>query len=288
MRSQAQIKQVMTSSFMNNETFSVVYGFSIGDLFEAHFSSVSLENIWFNIIAYAFFVHEQLFGEHVKEVDDKIFNQKSGRPSWYKTMALKFQFGFDLVTDKDYFDNGDATDEEIEASKIIKYCAVIESETESRLIIKIATEIDGVLSNFIDPTQVEAIEAYFKEIKWPGKITIINYQADNLYLNLQIQRDALLLDANGLSILNGNYPVKEAIAEFMKELTFNGNLRLSALVDKLQLISGVIDATVLSAQSSWIDPETGGYGIPQPIFISKIAESGYFKVVNYDSIAYVV
>ena len=261
------------------------------EVLAAYLTSTSLYAIYRNftyIVAVAIAIFEGLFDQNRKEIDDKIFNQKSGRPSWYRTMALKFQFGFDLVTDKDYFDNGNATEAQIEASKIIKYAAVQESETESRLIIKIAGEVGGVLSDFTDPSQVEAIEAYFKEIKWPGKITVINYKADNLYLNLQIKRDPLLLDAVGLSILNGNYPVNEAIADFMKELTFNGELRLSALVDKLQVISGVIDATVLSAQSSWIDPETSGYGIPQPIFISKIAESGYFKVVNYDSIAYVV
>ena len=111
---------------------------------------------------------------------------------------------------------------------------------------------------------------------------------DQLYLNIQIKRDALVLNSNGMSILNGNYPVVDAIQDFMKELPFNGELRLSALVDKLQKVTGVIDATILSAQSAWINPDTSGYGIPQPIFISKIAESGYYEVVNYDTISYVV
>lgn len=283
-RSIATIHKGMLEDIASNEVLA------------AYLTSTSLYAIYRNftyIVAVAIAIFEGLFDQNRKEIDDKIFNQKSGRPSWYRTMALKFQFGFDLVPDKDYFDNGNATEAQIEASKIIKYAAVQESETESRLIIKIAGEVGGVLSDFTDPSQVEAIEAYFKEIKWPGKITVINYKADNLYLNLQIKRDPLVLDSFGMNIQSfgsdsGAYPVNEAIADFMKELTFNGELRLSALVDKLQVISGVIDATVLSAQSSWIDPETSGYGIPQPIFISKIAESGYFKVVNYDSIAYVV
>lgn len=240
------------------------------------------------IVAVAIFIFEGLFDQGRKEVDDKIYNQKSGRLPWYRTMALAFQFGFDLVPDKDYYNNGNASTEEIEASKIIKYAAVVESDTESRIIIKIAAEVDGVLSDFTDPTQVEAIEAYFKEIKWPGLITIINYKADQLYLNIQIKRNAQLIDNNGLSIADANYPVNEAIAEFMKELPFNGELRLSALVDKLQLITGVIDVTLLSAQSAWINPAINGYDTPQNIFISKVAVSGYFKVVNYSGIAYVV
>jgi hypothetical protein len=39
------------------------------------------------------------------------------------------------------------------------------------------------------------------------------------------------LDENGMSKLDA-IPVNEALQEFMKELDFNGELRLSALVDK--------------------------------------------------------
>lgn len=244
------------------------------------------------IIASAIFIHEGFFDQHSQEINTMIYNQKSGRVSWYKTMALNFQYGFDLVQDKDYFDNGNATQEEIEASKIIKYSAVNESDNESRVIIKIAGETDGSLSHFTDLNQVEAIEAYFKEIKWPGKITIINYKADKLYLNIQIKRDPLRLTHDGMDKGpdGGNYPVVEALKEFMKELDFNGELKLSAMVDKMQGIPGVLDATVLSAQSAWIDPllEGDGYGVPQPINISKVAESGYFEIVTFDTISYVV
>lgn len=253
-------------------------------------SKAAMYRLFVYVITFAIWTLELLFDKHAAEVDTKIFNQKSGRPSWYRTMALQFQYGFDLVPDKDYFDNGTATEEQIEASKIIKYAAVNEADDESRLIVKIAGEIDKKLSDFTDPDQVEAIKAYFNEIKYPGKITIINYKADQLYLNIQIKRDPLLISETGMKkgTDGGGYPVTEALQEFMKELDFNGELRLSALVDKLQVIPGVLDATVLSAESSWIDPALNGYGIPQPIFISKVAVSGYFEIVTFDNINYVV
>lgn len=242
------------------------------------------------ILATAISIFEAFLDKHFFEVDTKIYNQKSGRPSWYKTMALQFQYGFDLVPDKDYFDNGNATEEQIEASKIIKYAAVNESEDESRLIIKIAGEVGGVLTDFTDPAQVEAITAYFKEIKYPGKITIINYRPDKLYLNLRIKRDPLMIGSDGVKkgTEGGGYPIVEALQEFMKELPFDGDLKLSALVDKVQKVPGVLDATLLSAETAWIDPALGGYGVPQPIFINKVAESGYFEIVTFDNITYVV
>lgn len=240
------------------------------------------------VVAFSIWLLESLFDTHDLEVTTKLANQKSGRLSWYKTMALQFQYGFDLVTDKDYFVNGTATQEEIETSKIIKYAAVDESDVEKRVIIKIAGETDGFLSP-ITPEQKQSFEAYIKEIKWAGtNTTVINYLPDRLYLNIQIKRDALVLDNTGMSIQNANHPVNEAIQEFMKELPFDGDLRLSALVDKMQKVPGVLDATLVSAESSWINPELNGYGIPQPIYISKVAESGYYEVVTFDNISYVV
>lgn len=240
------------------------------------------------VIATAIWLLESFFDQHTTEVNAIILNQKSGRKPWYRDMALRFQYGFDLVPDKDYFDNGMATDEDIEDSKIIKYAAVSESEETSRVILKIAGETSGVLSP-INEEQYEAFDAYIDEIRWAGvQYSIINYLPDQLYLNIQIKRDPLVLNSTGMSILNGNHPVQEAIQEYMKELPFNGELQLSLLVDKLQKVTGVIDATILSAQSAWINPDTSGYGVPQPIFISKVAESGYYEVVNFDNINYVV
>lgn len=252
-------------------------------------SKVAIFRLLAYVVAYAIWLHESFFDQHTKEVNERLANEKAGTLPWYRTMALRFQFGFDLMADKDYFDNGTATEDQIEASKIIKYAAVNEADDSGRVILKIAGETDGVLSDFDDPSQVESIEAYINEIRVAGvQVTIINYKADQLYINLQIKRDAALLDENGMSKLDANYPVNEALQEFMKELDFNGELRLSALVDKIQLVPGVKDATLISAESSWIDPASNGYGTPQPIFISKIAESGYFEIVTFDTIAYVV
>ncbi|MFE3868689.1 nucleotidyltransferase [Flavobacterium sp. LS2P90] len=288
-RTKTQIKSEITTPFMANENLAYKYGFSVGASFDAEFSLLSLENILFEIMALALFVHEQFFDQHAREVNERLANEKAGTLPWYRTMALRFQYGFDLVQDKDYFDNGNATITQIEDSKIIKYAAINEAEDSSRVILKIAGEVNGVLTDFDDPAQVEAIEAYINEIRVAGvEVTIINYKADKLYLNLRIKRDVLLFTETGMDKLVGNYPVNEALQEFMKELKFNGELRLSALIDKLQLIPGVLDATLLAAESSWIDPALSGYGVPQPIFISKVAESGYFEIVTFDNISYVV
>lgn len=285
-RTTAEIKLEITSSFMNNGILSSLYDFQIGANFEETFSNVSLESILFDIVAFAINTLETLFGIHKIEIEDKLENQKSGRPNWYKYMSLQFQYGFPLVTDKDYFDNGSATPEQIEASKIVKYAAV--TQPPKKLVIKIAGELNDKLSP-ISASGLASFKEYVEEFKWAGvDVDVVNFLPDRLYLSIQIERDALILDENGMSILNGNYPVNEAIQQYMKELPFDGQLALAHLTDKLQQVPGVKIPTIVSAQSSWIDADLGGYAQPQPIYIKTIPVSGYFEVQGFDNISYVV
>ena len=287
-RTRAEIKTDMTTQFMANITLADAYGFPAGSNFSEHFSLVSIENILFDIVAYAIFLFELILDTHKKEVDEALYNQKSGRLPWYRDKALAFQYGFDLITDSDEFDNSGATEEQIADSKIIKYSAVNESDDESRVIIKIAGETDGELSPITGP-QREAFAEYFQEIRYAGvKLTIINYLPDLLFPNLTIYRDPLVLDTNGMSILNGNYPVNEAIQEYMRELPFNGEFVIAHFIDKLQQVDGVLIPVANNIESSWIDPELDAYGDPISIAVKRLPESGYFKVDNFDNINYVV
>ncbi|MCT4318770.1 nucleotidyltransferase [Elizabethkingia anophelis] len=229
-------------------------------------------------MTFAIYTHEQIFGAHQAELEVLLRKEKAHGLLWYREKAKAFQYGFQLLPDKDQFDNTGKTDDEIEASKIIKYAAISEDDKESRLILKIATETNGKLSP-ITESQYNGFRTYANEYRDAGvKITIINYLPDILKMRLQIKVDDKIIDENGFHRLQGNKPFEDAIGEFMKELPFNGELKLNSLVDKLQKVPGVIDPWLFTADSKWLDPKTGGYGNYEPIFISKIPESGYFDV----------
>lgn len=288
MRTYTEIKNSITQSFITKPEIIEKYGLIDGQTFEAQFSLVSFENILFSVIAGVVYTLEVFFGEHKKEVTDQLYDQKSGRLPWYRSMALKFLYGFDLLPESDEFDIEGATADQISAAQIIKYSAVNNSDIPGQIVIKIATETNQVLSP-VTAQQKEAVEAYFEEIKWAGTyVTIINYLPDMLYLNLKIQRDPLVINEDGVSILNGNKPVEDAIKEFLKELPFNGELVLAHLVDKLQAVEGVIIPTLLQASSSWIDAAINNYGTPTVIDIKRIPVSGYYEPANFDNIEYVV
>jgi len=280
------IKNQITTAFIGNVFISNYYGLELGKTFEQQFSAVSLESILFDVFSFAVWTLETLFDLHKNETNSLIAELKPHSSTWYRNAAKNFQYGYSLITDSDKYDNTGLTDEAIAVSKIIKYAAVTESVTESRLILKVATEIGNKLQP-ITLSQRNSFSAYMQEIKDAGvRLSIINYLPDRLYLFLVIYFDPLVLDERGNSIVEGGRPVEEALEGFMKDLPFNGEMVLAHLVDKLQTVHGVSIPDLVNAQTSWIDGSTNNYGAIQTINVKKIPESGYFEIVNYNNITY--
>jgi hypothetical protein len=183
-----------------------------------------------------------------------------------------------LLSDTDKFDNTGYTDEEVEASKVIKYAAVTKSG--GQLFIKIATETAGVLAP-IAPEVKTAFVAYMEEIADCGvKYLVVNHLPDRLTLGIKIYRNPLVLNESGMKLgpAGGGYPVQEAIAEFMKALPFDGELVLAHLVDKLQQVEGVVIPHIYNATSQAIDISTGQYLPAQFIDVKTVPVAGYFEV----------
>lgn len=241
-------------------------------------SKSAIWRLWVYIVSVAIWTLEKLFDQHKQEVDTRLSELKPHTARWYRNKALAFQYGFDLQTDSDQFNNIGKTEADIEASKIVKYSAVIELENSGQLIVKIATEKACKLSPISD-TQLSAFKAYISEIKDAGvRLSVINYLPDRLLLNLIIYYDPLVLDSNGVHRLTAEKPVERAIEQYMKELPFNGELVLAHLIDKLQQVEGVKIPHLLQARTAWIDPATSGYGAPQNVDVAVIPVSGYFEV----------
>ena len=249
-------------------------------------SKVAIWRLWVYIIAVAIWSLEKLFDQHRADIDKRLAELKPHTARWYRSKALAFQYGFDLLPDSDKFNNQGHTEEAIEASKIVKYSAVIESKNEGRLIVKIAGEQGEQLQPITEP-QKQAFEAYLQEIKDAGvRLSVVNYQPDVLHLQMKIVYDPLVLDGNGQSILHATKPVERAIKDYLKRLPFNGELVLAHLIDALQQAEGVKIPHLVLAQSKNIT-SSGGYGAFETIEISKIPTAGYFTIDNFNDITYV-
>lgn len=249
-------------------------------------SKVAIWRLWVYIIAVAIWSLEKLFDLHRADIDKRLAELKPHTARWYRSKALAFQYGFDLLTDSDKFNNTGHTEEQIEASKIVKYSAVVESPNEGRLIVKIAGEQGEQLQPITD-AQKQAFEAYLQEIKDAGvRLSVVNYQPDVLHLQMKIVYDPLVLDSNGQSIIHATKPVETAIKEYLKRLPFNGELVLAHLIDELQQAEGVRIPHLVLAQSKHIGTN-GNYGAFEAIEISKIPTAGYFTIDNFNDITYI-
>lgn len=276
----------MTEAFISNTFVASSYGLEAGKSFEQQFSTVSLESILFDVFAFCAWILEGLFDLHKAETDTIIAELKPHTDSWYRNTAKRFRYGHQLINETDRYDDAGLTAENISTSQIIKYAAVAQSTTESRLILKVATEIQGKLQP-ISPAQRNAFSAYIAEVKDAGvNISIVNYRPDLLYLSLIIYFDPLVLDKEGNSILDGGRPVEAALETMMKDLPFNGELVLAHLIDRLQLVKGVKIPHLVNAETSWINGLSDTYGATEIINVRRVPESGYFEIVNYNQIIY--
>jgi len=249
-------------------------------------SKVAIWRLWVYIIAVAIWSLEKIFDIHRADIDKRLAELKPHTARWYRSKALAFQYGFDLLTDSDKFNNTGHTEEQIEASKIVKYSAVVESPNEGRLIVKIAGEQGEQLQPITD-AQKQAFESYLQEIKDAGvRLSVVNYQPDVLHLQMKIVYDPLVLDSNGQSIIHATKPIETAIKDYLKRLPFNGELVLAHLIDELQQAEGVRIPHLVLAQSKHIGTN-GNYGAFEAIEISKIPTAGYFTIDNFNDITYI-
>lgn len=286
MRDLKEIRAEITNAFVSHPTLQQAYDFEEGVSFNELFSKVSIESILIDIVSFAIWALEQIFTTHKTQVDEALRERTPHTLRWYRNKAKDFQYGFDLIDETDRFDNEGQTEADIEDSKIVKYAAVVEAEDEKRLVIKIATETGDELQP-ITPQQEESFKAYMSRIKDAGvPITIVNYLPDVLRLHIRVFRNPLVLDANGTNILDGSKPVETAIKQYLKDLPFNGELILQELINAIEVSDGVEIVQLDAAETNWT-PE-GDAGTMQPIDVSTIPVSGYFKIENFDNISYVV
>lgn len=259
-------------------------------------SRVSIWKMIFDVVAWSIFNFMQVANFHLQEIRDLIAIQKVFNLRRYRSEALRFQYGFDLQNESDQFkltfeDNGAdviASDEQIEASKIVKYaaCNRVIDNGRAKIVMKIAPQnLDDVFT----PEVMNAFAKYIEEISPAGDhVTIINYLPDMLKFAFKIKYDPMVLKADGMNVLTAKFPVQEAIENFLKILPFNGELSVQRLESAMLAVDGVEDLQTLQIQSKWIDPSQNGYGFYQPVNMSVIPASGRFKVDDFTGLQYIV
>lgn len=252
-RSINEIKKTMTDAFMANADIREKYGLSATDTFEGSFSTVSLENILFYIIAACCHVLETFFDTHKAEVDEKVAHSIVASIPWYHKMALQFQYGDELVFDetvgKFLYPITD------ESRQPVKYAAVRDMGTYLRILV--AGEKDGIPEQL--PTGILTVfEHYMNRIKVAGIILdIASLPADRLMITATVTVDPLVMTDDGTDRTGGNKPVEEAVRNYLKNIRYGGTFNKTKLVDAIQAADGVLDVELHAC--ACYDAETQGW-----------------------------
>lgn len=241
----------------------------------ATWSKTNLLRLLTYVFAVCAWALENLFDTHKAEVSEEISAKKPHSLRWYAEKAKAFQYGYNLVTEQDYYDNTNLTDDEIEASQIVKYAAVVrQRRANSRIYlrIKVATTNGNDLAP-LSNVQLSALQEYFNRIADAGvDLEITSGPADYLKLGLKIFYNPLLLTAEG-SRIDGTSgtPVPDAIREYLKNLPFNGLYVLAHQVDALQAVEGVVIPHITEASATYGSLLTS-------VDVEYIPDSGYLRV----------
>ncbi|MFW5580742.1 MAG: hypothetical protein ACOCNG_02015 [Bacteroidales bacterium] len=245
-RSINEIKKTMTDAFMADADIREKYGLPADATFDESFSSVSLENILFYIVAACCHVLEVFFDTHKSEVDAKISRAVVASVPWYHKLALQFQYGDSLVFD-------DTTQQFVYAEQdskkqVVKYVAVRDRGTSIQMLV--AGEKDSRPEPLSDDV-LTAFKNYMNRVKIAGVVLAIrSLPSDTVSISATIYVDPLSIDRNGTRISDGSKPVETAIENYLKGILYGGTFNKTKLVDAIQGVEGVTDVELFSCSYS--------------------------------------
>ncbi len=270
-----------------NEIFNIMKAEALAKATEANntnaiamFNNTSKVAIWriiFYAIAFCHYTLEVIWDNTVIKIQQMLSLLMPHTPRWYRQKVLSFQYGFNLITDSDKFDNTGYTNEQIEASKIVAFASVNEATIDNirSLLIKVAKKDGNGNPEQLSNSEEAALTAYVQEIKDAGvRVIIYNRPSDYIRATLNVYYNPLLLDSNG-NRLDGiaGKSIEDVAKEFPFNLDFNGEFIVAQFIDALQSAYGVGRRRVDLVS---IEKKTGA-GAYTSIASSFVPEAGYAK-----------
>ena len=280
-RSVAEIKKTMTDAFMADATIREKYGLSVNDTFISKFSSVSIENILFFIVAACCYVLEVLFDNHKADVEEKISKAVVASVPWYYKMALAFQYGDRLVLNDRTQQYEYASIDE--SKQVVKYASVRDKGTSVQILV---SGDEGGSPVALSNDVLAVFKQYMNRVKIAGVIiNITSKESDRVSITATITVDPLVMDESGALLSDGSKPVETAVREHLKHIIYGGTFNKTKLVDAIQSVEGVIDVELgtckyMDEKLVWRKIDGNNYTGPSGSYIPYNIESSLSYVVQ--------
>jgi hypothetical protein len=200
--------------------------------------------LWAYIVAYAIWVHEQLWELFKVEVEDIAARAIPGTTPWYAWIAKDFRIASSLVwnpqTGRYEWVNTIGTLQPVKLSSAREASGGV-------VYVKVATLDSAGVPVPLSQAEETAFPAYMGRIKFAGtNVQVINETADLLKLELEILYDGIVLQQTIES------RVEAAILDYIRGLPFDGVFRIIHLVDAIQEAEGVVDVQVNSVEARYL------------------------------------
>jgi hypothetical protein len=282
-RTVKEIKDSMTAMWIQETAVRATYELDENKTFDEQFSRVSLESIWFYVVAFCVWTLEMLFDVHRDEMEALYRQQHAHTFEWYNNKAKAFMLGHSLVPFTSNYDVSGLTDEQVAAARIVTHASCVKgfnSNNVSFLRLKVAKQASAELVK-LEATELEAFASYMAEIQDAGvDLKCTSTEADDIRMNWTVYYDPQVLDGAGCPLTGGESPVEAAIRQYVQELPFNGLYKITFHVDAVQRVWGVRDAYIQSVASKKHDVslyrDIGDAGI--------VPDAGYFKFTDADAL----
>jgi len=183
-------------------------------------SKTSIWRMFIYIVAVTIHKLEKLWNDFKIEINTQISEGKIHSKDWYRQKALDFQYGFPVIEGTDKFDNTGKTEEEIEASKIIKQAACIKLMSGSGqgiLRVKVAkasnNSANSQLAKLSDE-ELSALNNYYQKyaVDAGTQLKVTSSKPDDLLLELDIYYNPLVLSSTGSRLDRScDTPIKDEI-----------------------------------------------------------------------------
>ena len=207
-------------------------------------SQSSLWNLWAYITAVAINLHEQLWDIFQSEIETIAASAAPGTPQWLRDKTLKFQYSAtnpQILQLIDFVPQYAVVDSSL---RLVTQCSV-KLEGNRTVLLKVAKGtdtltplgIETIPPNTLDNNpEINALKTYIENIKFAGTaIQVISLQADRLQVYADVYYDGQYV----LDTVKDN--VKTAIATYLKNLPFDGQVSNTKLIDAIQSVQGVLD-----------------------------------------------
>ncbi len=231
-----EIRQELTTAFMNNPAAAQLFNFAQGANFDNTFSRAGLVSIMFYVVAYVIALKENNLDLWKSEITALADHTRYGTWRWWVSACRAFQYG-----DTTEVIEGKVAYPVIDTDKqIVTGVAIVEDPSSQAIIIYVAKGAVGAFQP-LDPDELDNFEAYVAKIKPLGvNVQVVSGAADTLVFNIVVTYNSTTTSTELWA------KIDDVITEYLAYgVEFGGTVYRSRILAEIMGIEGVLDVPTL-------------------------------------------